>query len=137
MIDKILGAVTVGGTLANVTLNANMLQRFLESVALVVVTAIAGSILGCVLLLGGFYALYAGMVGAGLPAPAAALIVALLMFAATAALIIAMLSRLRQLHQKAPTASGFRRHLPLLGRLGTVADAFLDGMARRRAASRK
>jgi len=120
-LDKLLGIVGMGSTIANATL----LRKFLTNVMLVMVlTAISGTMAGMILI-AGFYGLYLGLVHYGVDPSTAALSIGGLTLIITIGLASLAVLRFRHLRDIPGVMS---LNGPIMSRVGEVADAFIDGL---------
>ena len=122
ILDKLLGIATVGSVVANAT----SLQRLLSGLTSILALTVIGTILGSVLLVGCFGALYMALVYFGLNIYAAAVMVSLLMFAAMAVVFLIVIVRLRQLREL--TRNNMRTPYPGFSQVSKIFDAFIEGI---------
>jgi hypothetical protein len=121
MIGKLLGAASVGSTLAGI----GLLHRFLSDVASIIFLAIVSAFMLCAVLTGCIYMVYLYLVRSGLDPYAAGVtigIVALLVATLFVVLTIGQIRQLRELPYR-----GLHRYKSGLSDVGHVADAFIDG----------
>jgi hypothetical protein len=122
IVNKLLGLATVGSTLANVTL----LHRFLSAATTIVTLTVLSACMCCILLAGGFYAVYAGLIHYGIEPYTAALAVGALVVVLTVVIVTLTIYRVKRLREL-PYYSG-PRHMPQLSHIQSAAHAFMDGL---------
>jgi len=118
IIDRLLGILGLGATIANVAL----LKRFLAGVTIVIaLTAISSTMVGMLLIMG-LYGLYMGLVHYGFDQEAAIITVSALALTVTAVLVALAIMRWRELKEMPDLMKS-----PIINEAGKLADAFMDG----------
>jgi len=121
-INKLLGLASVGSTIANVSL----LQRFLTDVtAVVALTAVAGTMLGAIVILG-FYGLYLGLIAHGLDPQTAFIAVSVLALVVIA--LVTTIAVMRWRHLRATPHNILSLDTPIVAQVGRLVDSFLAGL---------
>lgn len=121
MINKLLGVASVGSILAS----ANIMHRFLSSMAKIMVLAIVCGFMLCALIVGFFAVLYFSLVHYGLDPTAAAMGLGATALLLTVTLMAAITHQLRRFgDHSAYSMPKSRSDWP---DLGNIANAFLDG----------
>jgi len=118
-LDKLLGLAGMGSTIANVTL----LKRLLSQVIIIVALTAISSLMTGAILIAGFYGLYLALLHYGTDPTAAIFITVGMALALTAAVAGFAVFRWRQMHEASHETGGAS-----LGRIGQIADAFIDGL---------
>jgi len=119
-IEKILGIVGVGSTIANISL----LKRFLSGVTVVIaLTAISSTLAGMLMILG-FYGLYLSLLHYGLQPQAAMVTVSGIATLITVALGGLAVLRWRQLRDM----PNLMQESPVINQISKIAHAFVDGL---------
>ncbi len=121
MLGKLLGVATVGSALASV----GLLHRFLSNIVTIVILSIVSGFMLSVLITGGFYLAYLGLVHYGLDPCVAGITVGIMIFLVTAALVIFVIARLRQMRDLMHSSS--HSHGADLLDMGNVVIAFIEG----------
>lgn len=121
MISNLLGVASVGSVLAS----ANIMHRFLSSMAKIMVLAIVCAFMLCALMVGVFVVLYFGLVHYGFDPAAVAMALGALALLLTITLAAATTHQLRRFRDhSAYSSSQSRGDWP---DLGGIANAFIDG----------
>jgi hypothetical protein len=123
MLEKLLGLATIGSTFASVSL----LHRFLSRLAIVLALTIISALMAGVLLIGMFYGLFCLLTAYGLTHATSLILVGMLVFILTAALVLVTLQQLRQIKSLQP--SPFKQTFPSLSYIGSIAEAFMQGLS--------
>ena len=121
MLGKLLGLVTVGGTLASV----GVMHRFLLSMVNIIILAIASAFMACALLASMFYTAYFCLVRYGVPAYDAGIMLSATALLITTVLTVMTIWKLRQLRDL--SCHGLHKDGEGLPDIGKVAVAFLEG----------
>ncbi|MDP9128053.1 MAG: hypothetical protein M3N08_07335 [Pseudomonadota bacterium] len=122
MLGKLLRLATVGSSFASV----GLLHRLLSGLATVVVLALATAFMVCVLLIGGFYLGYLGLVHYGLDPIVAGVAIGGVACLVTIGLILALVAQLKKMKSLSHPNS-FIPHVALPTATGIV-HAFFDGL---------
>ena len=121
MISKLAGLVSIGGTVANVTL----FQRFLQDVTSIIALTVLSTLIGGILLASGFYGLFLSLIHFGMSSDSAVTTVLTIMIAlaaGSAALAYVRVRRLRELPSQT-----LRTEVPVVARIESIARAFMKG----------
>ena len=121
MLGKLLGLVTVGGTLASV----GVMHRFLLRMVNIIILAIASAFMACALLASMFYTAYFCLVRYGVPAYDAGIMLSATALLITTVLTVMTLWKLRQLRDL--SCHGFYKDGEDRPDIGKVAAAFIEG----------
>ena len=121
MISNLLGVASVGSVLAS----ANIMHRFLLSMAKIMVLAIVCAFMLCALMVGVFVMLYFSLVHYGLDPAVVAIALGAVALLLTVALVAATTHQLRRFRDYSAYSSS-KSHGALPG-LGSIVNAFIDG----------
>ncbi|MDD2325494.1 MAG: hypothetical protein PHW63_05790 [Alphaproteobacteria bacterium] len=121
MISKLLGVASVGSVLAS----ANIMHRFLSSMAKIMVLAIVCAFMLCALMVGVFVALYFSLVQYGFDPVAVAVVLGAVVSLLTVTIVAATVHQLRCFRDhSAYSLPKSRSDWP---DFGNIANAFIDG----------
>jgi large-conductance mechanosensitive channel len=118
--EKALSLVAVGSAVVN----AASFHRLVSGLTHILALTFIGAWMGSVLLIGGFFAIYFGLVHYGLDPYAAAITVALLMFLMMASILLLVVTRIRHLRE---VSCRSLQNLPGLSQIANIAEAFMEG----------